>query len=149
MIARQETHSIEDNSGPVGPAAEEVIMATQKPPPLEERVKRLEEALQHKMDKTDGEDLEERVVDLEDVGERVNDLEEKQEEIIEKTDDNESRVSDVENQAYDLEGWLARGENEHDDLSSRLNEHDSQISEHDSQISELESQGTDTEDNLS
>src|SRR5215203_1184333 len=115
MIARQETHSIEDNSGPVGPAAEEVIMATQKPPPLEERVKRLEEALQHKMDKTDGEDLEERVVDLEervddheDVGERVNDLEEKQEEIIEKTDDNESRVSDVENQAYDLEGWLAR-----------------------------------------
>src|SRR5215212_8790224 len=139
MIARQETHSIEDNSGPVGPSAEEVIMATQKPPPLEERVKRLEEALQHKMDKTDGEDLEER----------VNDLEEKQEEIIEKTDDNESRVSDVENQAYDLEGWLARGENEHDDLSSRLNEHDSQISEHDSQISELESQGTDTEDNLS
>ncbi|HSK82267.1 MAG TPA: hypothetical protein VK902_02530 [Rubrobacter sp.] len=55
-----------------------------------EWMKRIEEALEHKMDKTDGEGLEERVSDLEskleDVDFKLDDVEFKQEEVSEKVD---------------------------------------------------------------
>jgi chromosome segregation ATPase len=135
-------------------------MSKQRAHPLVERLQRIEEALEHKMDKTDGENLEER----------VSDLEANQEEFGEKVDDYESQASDVaiqidsfDEHACHLEGWLASLQSDHNDhlgwisdhesqLSdheSQLSDHESQLSDHDSQISELEKQGTDPEDDLS
>jgi hypothetical protein len=44
---------------------EESMQKSRKVHPFEKRLRLLEEALEHKMDKTDGENLEERVSDLE------------------------------------------------------------------------------------
>jgi chromosome segregation ATPase len=121
-------------------------MSKQRAHPLVERLQRIEEALEHKMDKTDGENLEER----------VSDLEANQEESVEKMDDYESQASDVaiqidsfDEHACHLEGWLASLQSDHNDHLGWISDHESQLSDHDSQISELEKQGTDPEDDLS
>jgi hypothetical protein len=82
--------------------------------PFEKRLRLLEEALEHKMDKTDGENLEERVSDLEsnheDLESQLEDLEEldsKHDELSEKVDELEgeqavadSRIDDLESEAW-------------------------------------------------
>jgi chromosome segregation ATPase len=128
-------------------------MSKQRTHPLAEWMKRIEEALEHKMDKTDGENLEER----------VSDLEANQEEYVEKMNDYESQASDMaiqidsfDEQALHLEEWLASLQSDHNDHlgwisghESQLSDHESQLSDHDSQLTELEKQGTDPEDDLS
>jgi chromosome segregation ATPase len=68
-----------------------------------EWMKRIEEALEHKMDKTDDEDLEERLSDLEsnyeDLDSRHDELSEKVEELEGELADADSRIDDLESEA--------------------------------------------------
>jgi chromosome segregation ATPase len=74
---------------------------------IEERLRLLEEALEHKMDKTDGEDLEERLSDLgsnhEELESTLEDAEFKLEEVSEKVEDHEGQLADAESRIDDLE----------------------------------------------
>ena len=69
---------------------------------LAEWMKRIEETLEHKMDKTDGEDLKERLSDLEsnheDLDSRHEELSEKVEDLEDKLDDADSRIDDLESE---------------------------------------------------
>jgi chromosome segregation ATPase len=89
---------------------EESMQKSRKVHPFEKRIRLLEEALEHKMDKTDGEDLEERVSDLESNHEelelQLEDLEEldsKHEELSGKVDDLEGELADADSRIDDLE----------------------------------------------
>src|SRR5215212_10959876 len=93
---------------------EESMQKSRKVHPFEKRLWLLEEALEHKMDKTDGEGLEERVSDLEsnhegleskleDVDFKLDDVEFKQEELSEKVEDHEGQLADAESRIDDLE----------------------------------------------
>jgi predicted nucleic acid-binding Zn-ribbon protein len=90
-------------------------MPKQRVHPLVERMKRVEEALEHKMDKTDGEGLEERVSDLESNHEE---LESKLEDVDFKLDDVEFNLEEVSEKVEDHEGQLADAESRIDDLES-------------------------------
>jgi predicted nucleic acid-binding Zn-ribbon protein len=72
-------------------------MPTHKPHPFEERLQRLEDALEQKMDKTDGENLEE------DLGERLSDLEDKHQELGQEVENLEAQVSDAKSRIENLE----------------------------------------------
>jgi chromosome segregation ATPase len=65
-----------------------------------EWMKRIEEVLEHKMHKTDGEDLEERLSDLESNHE---DLDSRHEELSEKVEDLEGEQADADSRIDDLE----------------------------------------------
>ena len=67
---------------------------------LAEWMKRIEEMLEHKMDKTDGEDLKERLSDLESNHE---DLDSGHEELSEKVEDHEGQLTDADSRIDDLE----------------------------------------------
>src|ERR671912_509184 len=89
---------------------EESMQKSRKVHPFEKRVRLLEEALEHKMDKTDGEDLKERVSDLESNHEelelQLEDLEEldsKHEELSEKVEVLEGELADADSRIDDLE----------------------------------------------
>jgi DNA repair exonuclease SbcCD ATPase subunit len=89
---------------------EESMQKSRKVHPFEKRLRLLEEALEHKMDKTDGEDLEERVSDLESNHEelelKLEDLEEldsKHEELSEKVEVLEGELADADSRIDDLE----------------------------------------------
>jgi DNA repair exonuclease SbcCD ATPase subunit len=89
---------------------EESMQKSRKVHPFEKRFRLLEEALEHKMDKTDGENLEERVSDLETNHEelelQLEDLEEldsKHEELSEKVDELEGELADADSRIDDLE----------------------------------------------
>ena len=86
------------------------MQKSRKVHPFEKRLRLLEEALEHKMDKTDGEDLEERVSDLEsnheELESQIEDLEEldsKHEELSEKVEDLEGELGDADFCIDDLE----------------------------------------------
>ena len=74
---------------------------------IEERLRLLEEALEHKMDKTDGEDLEERLSDLEsnykDLDSRHEELYSMHEELSEKVDELEGELAVADSRIDDLE----------------------------------------------
>ena len=74
---------------------------------IEERLQLLEEALEHKMDKTDGEGLEERLSDLEsnheDLDSRHEELYSMHEELGEKVDDLEGELAVADSRIDDLE----------------------------------------------
>ena len=121
-------------------------MSKQRAHPLVERLQRIEEALEHKMDKTDGENLEER----------VSDLEANQEEYVEKMVDYESQASDLaiqidshDEHACHLEGWLASLQSDHNDHLGWISGHESQLSDHESQLSDHESQLSDHDSQIS
>jgi chromosome segregation ATPase len=78
---------------------------------IEERLRLLEEALEHKMDKTDGEVLEERLSDLESNHEEL----ESQLEDLEELDSKHEELSE---KVEDLEGELAVADSRIDDLES-------------------------------
>jgi chromosome segregation ATPase len=82
---------------------------------IEERLRLLEEALEHKMDKTDGEGLEERVSDLESNHEE---LESELEDVDFKLDDVEFKVEELSEKVEDHEGQLADADSRIDDLES-------------------------------
>jgi hypothetical protein len=89
---------------------EESMQKSRKVHPFEKRLRLLEEALEHKMDKTDGEYLEERVSDLEsnheDLESQLEDLEEldsKHEELSEKVDELEGELAVADTRIDDLE----------------------------------------------
>ena len=67
--------------------------------PFEKRLRLLEEALEHKMDKTDGEDLEERLSDLKS---NYEDLDSRHEELSEKVEDHEGQLADADSRIDDL-----------------------------------------------
>ena len=75
---------------------------------LAEWMKRIEEMLEHKMDKTDGEDLKERLSDLESNHE---DLDSRHEELY-------SSYEELSEKVEDLEGELAVADSRIDDLES-------------------------------
>src|SRR5215212_5244472 len=81
---------------------------------LAERILRIEEALEHKIEKTEGEDLDERLSDLEsnheelestleDAEFKLDDVEFKQEELSEKVEDHEGQLADADSRIDDLE----------------------------------------------
>jgi predicted nucleic acid-binding Zn-ribbon protein len=79
------------------------MQKSRKVHPFEKRLRLLEEALEHKMDKTDAEDLEERLSDLEsnheDLDSRHDELSEKVEELEGELADADSRIDDLESEA--------------------------------------------------
>jgi predicted nucleic acid-binding Zn-ribbon protein len=81
--------------------------------PFEKRLRLLEETLEHKMDKTDGEDLKERVSDLESNHEEL----ELQLEDLEELDSKHEELSE---KVEDLEGELAVADSRIDDLESEV-----------------------------
>jgi hypothetical protein len=87
------------------------MQKSRKVHPFEKRLRLLEEALEHKMDKTDGENLEERVSDLESNHEEV----ELQLEDLEYLDSKHEELSE---KVEDLEGELAVADSRIDDLES-------------------------------
>jgi chromosome segregation ATPase len=76
-----------------------------------EWMKRVEEELEHKMDKTDGEDLEERVSDLESNHEEL-------ESNLEELEELDSRHEELSEKVEVLEGELAVADSRIDDLES-------------------------------
>jgi predicted nucleic acid-binding Zn-ribbon protein len=86
-------------------------MSKQRVHPLVERLRRIEEALEHKMDKTDGEDLEERLSDLESNHEEL-------ESQLQELEDLDSRHEELSGKVEDLEGELAVADSRIDDLES-------------------------------
>src|ERR671912_849885 len=89
---------------------EESMQKSRKVHPFEKRLGLIEETLEHKMDKTDGEDLEERVSDLEsnheELESQLEDLEEldsKHEELSGKVEDLEARLDGADSRIDDLE----------------------------------------------
>jgi chromosome segregation ATPase len=86
---------------------EESMQKSRKVHPFEKRLRLLEEALEHKMDKTDGENLEERVSDLEsnheDLDLRHEDLDSRHEELSEKVEDLEGEQAVADSRIDDLE----------------------------------------------
>ena len=87
------------------------MQKSRKVHPFEKRLRLLEEALEHKMDKTDGEDLEERLSDLESNHEEL----ESQLEDLEYLDSKHEELSE---KVEDLEGELAVADSRIDDLES-------------------------------
>jgi predicted nucleic acid-binding Zn-ribbon protein len=87
------------------------MQKSRKVPPFEKRLRLLEEALEQKMDKTDGENLEERVSDLESNHEEL----ELQLEDLEELDSKHEELSE---KVEDLEGELAVADSRIDDLES-------------------------------
>jgi chromosome segregation ATPase len=87
---------------------EESMQKSRKVHPFEERIRLLEEALEHKMDKTDGDDLEERVSDLES---NYKDLDSRHEELY-------SMHEELSGKVEDLEGELEVADSRIDDLES-------------------------------
>jgi chromosome segregation ATPase len=86
------------------------MQKSRKVHPFEKRLRLLEEELEHKMDKTDGENLEERVSDLEsnheELESQLEDLEEldsKHEELSEKVEDQEGELAVADSRIDDLE----------------------------------------------
>ena len=75
---------------------------------IEERLQLLEEALEHKMDKTDGEALQER----------VSDLESNYKDLYSRHEDLDSRHEELSGKVEDLEGELAVADSRIDDLES-------------------------------
>jgi DNA repair exonuclease SbcCD ATPase subunit len=92
---------------------EESMQKSRKVHPFEKRLRLLEEALEHKMDKTDGENLEERVSDLESNHEEL----ESQLEDLEELDSKHEELSE---KVEDLEGELAVADSRIDDLESEV-----------------------------
>ena len=90
-------------------------MPKQRVHPLVERLRRIEEAMEHKMDKTDGEGLEERLSDLESNHEE---LESKLEDVDFKLDDVEFKLEELSETVEDHEGQLADADSRIDDLES-------------------------------
>ncbi len=84
------------------------MQKSRKVHPFEERLRLLEEALEHKMDKTDGEDLEEWLSDLES---NYKDLDSRHEDL-------ESMHEELSGKVEDLEGELAVADSRIDDLGS-------------------------------
>jgi chromosome segregation ATPase len=78
----------------------EFMQKSRKVHPFEKRLQLLEEALEHKMDKPDGEDLKERVSDLES---NYEDLDSRHEELSEKGEDHEGQLADADSRIDDLE----------------------------------------------
>ena len=78
---------------------------------IEERLRLLEEALEHKMDKTDGEDLEERLSDLESNHEEL-------ESQLDELDELDSKHEELSEKMDELEGELAVADSRIDDLGS-------------------------------
>src|SRR5918994_4609868 len=92
---------------------EESMQKSRKVHPFEKRLRLLEEALEHKMDKTDGEALQERVSDLEsnykdlysrheDLDSRHEELYSRHEELSEKSEDHEGQLADADSRIDDL-----------------------------------------------
>jgi archaellum component FlaC len=79
---------------------EEDMQKSRKVHPFEKRLRLLEEALEHKMDKIDGEDLKERLSDLES---NYEDLDSRHEELSEKAEDLEGQQADADSRIDDLE----------------------------------------------
>jgi chromosome segregation ATPase len=89
---------------------EESMQKSRKVHPFEKRLRLLEEALEQKMDKTDGENLEERMSDLESNHEELesqldelDELDSKHEELSEKVDELEGELADADSRIDDLE----------------------------------------------
>src|SRR5688572_16459171 len=89
---------------------EESMQKSRKVHPFEKRLRLLEEALEHKMDKTDAEDLEERMSDLECNHEELesqldelDELDSKHKELSEKVDELEDELADADSRIDDLE----------------------------------------------
>ena len=87
------------------------MQKSRKVHPFEKRLRLLEEALEHKMDKTDGEDLEERVSDLESNHEEL-------ELKLEDLEELDSKHEELSGKVEDLEGELAVADSRIDDLES-------------------------------
>ena len=76
------------------------MQKSRKVHPFEKRLRLLEEALEQKMDKTDGEGLQERLSDLES---NYEDLDSRHEELSEKVDVLEGELADADSRIDDLE----------------------------------------------
>jgi chromosome segregation ATPase len=83
------------------------MQKSRKVHPFEKRLRLLEEALEHKMDKTDAEDLEERLSDLEsnheDLDSRHEELDSRHEELSDKVDELEGELAVADSRIDDLE----------------------------------------------
>ena len=84
------------------------MQKSRKVHPFEKRLRLLEETLEHKMDKTDGEDLKER----------LSDLESNHEDLDSRHEDLQSRHEELSGKVEDLEGELAVADSRIDDLES-------------------------------
>jgi chromosome segregation ATPase len=89
---------------------EEFMQKSRKVHPFEKRLRLLEEALKQKMDKTDGENLEERMSGLESNHEELesqldelDELDSKHKELSEKVDELEGELADADSRIDDLE----------------------------------------------
>ena len=87
------------------------MQKSRKVHPFEKRLRLLEEALEHKMDKTDGEGLEERLSDLESNHEEL-------ESNLEELEELDSKHEELSEKVDELEGELAAADSRIDDLGS-------------------------------